>query len=81
MFNQNYQTQPHYDAMNSGRSAIVSFGDYEGGELVVEGGVVDTYRKLHFMEGSKQLHWNNPITTGTKYSIVFFSTHRNAPIQ
>jgi hypothetical protein len=72
MFNQNYQTRPHYDGMNSGVSAIISFGNYTGGELVVEGEVLDAFRKLCVMDGSKQLHWNNPITSGTKYSIVFF---------
>jgi hypothetical protein len=74
MFNQNYQTKPHYDGMNVGESAIISFGDYTGGELIVEGVVLDAYRKLCVMNGSKQLHWNNPITSGCKYSIVFFNT-------
>lgn len=73
MLNKNYQTQPHYDPMNSSRSVIFSFGDYQGGELVVEGNVVDTFLTLVEMDGRTQLHWNNPITGGTKYSIVFFS--------
>lgn len=76
MFNQNYQTQPHYDGMNVGDSAIISFGDYTGGELIVEGEILDAKRKLQVMNGSKQLHWNLPITSGTKYSIIFFRTRK-----
>ena len=76
MLNKNYETQPHYDGMNVGESIIFSFGDYTGGELVVEGKIVDTYMKTHTMNGSQELHWNNPITSGTKYSVIFFNTRK-----
>jgi hypothetical protein len=76
MFNHNYQTRPHYDSLNVGDSAIISFGNYTGGELIVEGEVLDAYRKLRIMNGSKQLHWNKPITSGNKYSLVFFRTRQ-----
>ena len=35
--NKNYQTKPHVDGNNIGLSYSVSFGDFTGGELVVEG--------------------------------------------
>lgn len=73
MLNKNYQTQPHYDSLNVGKSVIFSFGDYEGGELVIEGKVVDTRMKTLLMDGSSQKHWNKPILNGTKYSIIFFN--------
>lgn len=73
MLNKNYQTQPHYDSKNSTKSVIFSFGDYKGGELVVEGKVIDTNMKTYEMNGATQLHWNKPITAGTKYSLVFYS--------
>lgn len=74
MLNKNYQTNPHYDAKNKNDSVIFSFGDYTGGELVVEGVVVPTYLQTFSMNGSKKLHWNLPITSGTKYSLIFFNT-------
>lgn len=73
MLNKNYITQKHYDRRNVGNSVIFSFGDYEGGELVVEGNIINTHLKTHEMNGSKQLHWNLPMTRGTKYSVIFFN--------
>jgi hypothetical protein len=74
MLNKNYQTQKHYDPKNIKESVIFSFGDFKGGELIVEGRLVDTYMKTVKMDGSKSLHWNLPITEGTKYSLVFFNS-------
>ena len=34
--NQNYQTAPHKDKGNRGVSLILGFGDYEGGDLIIE---------------------------------------------
>lgn len=73
MLNKNYQTQPHYDSRNQKESMIFSFGDYEGGDLIVEGKPVKTKYTTYVMDGSKQLHWNKPIISGTKYSLVFFN--------
>ena len=73
MLNKDYQTQPHYDRKNTGTSVIFSFGDYTGGELVVENKIIDTFMKTYEMDGSHLLHWNLPITGGTKYSIIFFN--------
>ena len=73
MLNKNYQTQPHYDSKNNKESMIFSFGDYEGGDLIVEGKPVKTKYTTHIMDGANQLHWNDPITSGTKYSLIFFN--------
>lgn len=74
--NDSYQSAPHKDKGNYGDSYIISFGDYEGGELVidVEGTeqVVDTRLRGHHFNGSQHLHWNKPMT-GQKFSLVFFT--------
>lgn len=74
--NQGYESKPHRDVGNRGDSYIISFGDYTGGELVVdvsgEEQVVDTRLRGHLFNGSKLRHWNRPIA-GTKFSLVFFS--------
>ena len=72
--NKNVVCPPHKDDNNIGPSMIVSFGDYEGCELVVGGRVVDTkYRPIIF-DGSRVEHMNIPTLVGTKYSLVFFNT-------
>jgi hypothetical protein len=77
MLNKNYQTQKHKDSMNVGKSIIFSFGDYTGGELIMEDDqgkphVLKTHMNTVEMDGSKHFHWNKPITSGTKYSVIFF---------
>lgn len=72
--NHNVVCPRHIDPKNVGNSMIVSIGDYEGGELVVEG--VETYNaKYHplIFNGALFHHWNNPITSGNKYSLIFFN--------
>jgi hypothetical protein len=74
--NCNYESKPHKDKGNQGDSYIISFGEYTGGELVVdvsgEEKVIDTRLRGHHFNGSKLTHWNKPITSGTKFSLVFF---------
>jgi len=68
-----YESKPHRDAHNVGASYIVSWGDYVGGELCLENGmVVDTDLKPHLFNGANTTHWNNPIV-GHKISLVFFN--------
>lgn len=74
--NHNYQSAMHVDRNNVGESVIVSFGEYEGGELVIEGEVYDTRMQPILFEGSKYRHWNLPITKGDKYSLVFFKNNK-----
>lgn len=74
MLNKNYQTQPHRDSKNVGESIIFSFGDYEGGDLIIEGRKRKTHLNMVRMNGSTQTHWNLPITKGTRYSLIFFNS-------
>lgn len=72
MLNKNVVCKPHKDGKNKGESLLVSFGDYTGGMLFVDGVEYDTYLNPIIFNGSKLEHYNTPITSGTKYSIVMF---------
>ena len=71
--NHNVICPPHKDENNKGMSLIVSFGEYTGGSLVIEGKEVTTFKTPIVFNGSLQEHWNNPDLEGNKYSLVFFS--------
>jgi hypothetical protein len=72
MVNHNYQASPHKDKNNDGTSCVVAFGDFEGGELEVEGRLYNIRHRPFFFEASDTLHSVKPITSGDRYSIVFF---------
>lgn len=73
--NHNVCCPPHKDKNNSGESVIISFGDYTGGELIIEGfGEFITKNRPLIFNGSQVTHWNNPITIGNKYSLIYFNT-------
>ena len=67
----NYKTKKHIDGNNIGRSLAISFGDFTGGELVVEGREYQT--KLHplIFNGALKEHYNRPIH-GDRYSLIYF---------
>ena len=80
--NQNNVCPLHYDKGNLGSSLIVSGGEYEGGELRIEKGIrtsgpvgeweeIDTCYNPFVFDGHRR-HWNNDITSGFKWSVVFF---------
>jgi hypothetical protein len=72
--NVDYEALPHYDCNNSGYSCVVAFGDYTGGELHIDGKDYDLrHRPFHFCAAST-LHSVKPITSGTRYSVVFYKT-------
>jgi len=70
--NKNLVCPIHKDKNNVGNSFIVSFGDYVGCNLVVDGVEYDTRNGLVF-DGYIQEHYNTPLISGTKYSLVFFN--------
>ena len=70
---QNCICPPHKDSGNNGESCIVSFGDYTGCNLVIEGTVYDAkYRPIIF-DGHLLEHYNTDDLVGNKYSLIFFS--------
>lgn len=78
--NKNFQSHPHFDAMNKHLTMIVGFGNYQGGELVIETEhgeqEIDIKEKPFYFYGSKVKHWTKPFT-GTRYSCVFYNHHHN----
>eukprot|EP01041_Mallomonas_annulata_P008441 gene8441-17406_t len=73
--NRHAQFRPHRDSgagSGQSRSLITALGDFQGGELVVEGVPVDIrYRHLEF-DGWGQRHWTLPFS-GERYSLVWFT--------
>lgn len=71
--NQNCVCGKHRDKKNVGISYLVSFGDYTGGELMVEDVEYDCNMKPIVFNGAELEHWNNELQ-GSKWSIVLFKT-------
>ena len=78
--NKNVITPPHIDKNNDGNSIIIGLGDYEGGELCVydktngELYCVDV-RKCFVEMNGKDKHFNLPLISGTKYTIIYFNNN------
>jgi hypothetical protein len=70
--NHNLVCPKHKDKNNQTRAVLVSFGEYTGGEIVIEGEKYNAYHTPIEFDGSKLEHWNEPIE-GNKYSLIFFS--------
>jgi hypothetical protein len=73
--NRNAQFRPHTDSgagAGQSTSLIVGLGTYAGGELVVEGEMVDIRYKVIEFNGWKQRHWTMPFV-GERYSLVWFT--------
>lgn len=89
--NQDYACLPHRDGGNGGKSLIVSFGCYSGGELVVQlpdgEKTYSTYLRPIKGDFTAYTHWTKPLT-GLKFSLVFYTCdtsvhttrYRQAPI-
>lgn len=71
--NKNVVCPRHLDPTNTGKSCLVSIGDYQGCNLVIENvGEFDTRYQPIIFDGTKSFHYNTPLEGGTKYSFVFF---------
>jgi hypothetical protein len=75
--NHNYSALPHYDMNNIGHSVIVSIGDYTGGDFCVKNGDISIDLNINYkpvlVDATKNLHWVTEITSGDRYSFVFFT--------
>lgn len=78
--NQNYAAAAHYDKGNEGKSYLVAFGTYQGGELVLHeddlSGEYDIRHKPLLFDGAKILHSVNAFQ-GERYSIVIYRMKGN----
>lgn len=69
--NRNFKCRPHYDRNNKSPSLIVGFGNYEGGELVIEGEEFDIKNKPLIFNGSIAKHWTLE-WNGDRFSVIYF---------
>jgi len=69
--NRNCLCPPHKDKHNVGESMLISFGDYTGGEIVVDGIEYNAFQRPTIFNGHELEHYNNT-HTGDKFSIIFF---------
>lgn len=79
--NHNVVCSRHLDPDNVGKSLLVSFGDYEGCNLIIEtndGKEYNTNCSPIIFDGSKHYHYNTQLISGNKYSLVFFNTFRKS---
>lgn len=74
--NKNFKCEPHKDGKNIGYSYIIGIGDYDGGELNVEGEKVDIKNKFYKFNGSEKVHFVEPWFNGDRYSLVFYKRHK-----
>jgi hypothetical protein len=74
--NMNYQTKAHKDKGNRGISAIIGFGDYIGGDLVIEDTPVSIKDRIVFFDGSQYTH-HTASYTQNRFSIVFFTIDKD----
>ena len=71
--NKNLICPVHKDKKNVGLSMLVSFGKYEGCNIVVNNKKYDANCKPIIFNGSELEHYNTNDLVGTKYSLVYFT--------
>ena len=75
--NRNVVAGRHKDKRNEGESYFLMFGDFEGGALLID--EPEGLRRIeekdtwYIFHGQRDFHWNEPITSGDKYSLVCFA--------
>lgn len=70
--NYNVVCPKHRDSKNASFTLLISFGDYEGGNIVVEGKEYNARHTPIIFNGAYLEHWNTPLVSGDKYSLVFY---------
>lgn len=70
--NHNVVCNPHKDKNNVGKSILLSFGDYTGCNIVINGTEYNANRQPILFNGALLEHYNTNDLVGSKYSLVFF---------
>lgn len=70
--NKNVVCKSHRDKNNIDKSILVSFGDYTGCNIVIDGVVYNANCNPVLFNGALLEHYNTDDLVGTKYSLVFF---------
>jgi hypothetical protein len=73
LVNNNVVCGKHLDASNIGESVLLSIGDYEGCNIVVNGKKYDAKYQPLIFNGSKLEHYTTDDLVGNKYSMVFYN--------
>lgn len=73
--NKNVICPPHKDDKNVGNSLLISFGDYSGCNIVIDGIKYDANCRPIIFNGSQLEHYNTNDLIGTKYSLIYFNTY------
>lgn len=73
--NHNVTCPAHKDSNNVGKSCLLSFGEYTGGNIVIEGVKYDANCRGIIFNGGELEHWNTDDLVGNKYSLVFYQTN------
>ena len=71
--NHNLKCEAHKDGNNVGESIIVGFGNYENGNLNIEGESIDIKYKPYKFNGSEKTHYTEE-WTGDRWSAVFYKS-------
>jgi len=71
--NHNCSIGYHTDKNNQGDTVILSFGEYEGGLLIVDGVEYNTDCRAVRFNATKIPHMVTNDIVGTKYSLIYFS--------
>jgi len=71
--NKNLVCPPHRDKKNVGLSLLVSFGKYEGCNIVVDNKKYDANCRPLIFNGAELEHYNTDDLVGTKYTLVYFT--------
>jgi hypothetical protein len=66
-----FQSFPHFDSNNTGESFSVSFGPFEGGELVIQDEEYQTKYAPVIFNAKENEHYNKAIT-GERHSLIYY---------
>ena len=74
--NDSYMSAPHKDKHNEGDSLTITFGDFTGGELMIEDPsgqpvAVPTRHSFYRFNGATTVHWTAPFQ-GRRFCLVFY---------
>ena len=74
-FVKNLVSPPHKDKNNVEQSLLVSFGNYQGCNIVIEGAEYDARANPIIFDGCNLTHWNTPLQSGVKYSMIYYNAN------
>lgn len=75
--NKNLVCPKHIDGHNVGKSLLISIGDYNGCNIVINNKKYDAKYKPIYFNGALLEHYNTDDLEGTKYSIIYYHNNYN----